>query len=234
MDLTFPETQQDRFHLGHMVIPHMLNLDTKLLSLENTYSPVTILKALSPQDFSATRAACQICYGIHDTPCGQALIATMPEGICNLDFLTQNSSETAVQHLGRQWPNVTLFRDQATTQALRDQIFVPRSDRSSTPLTLLVRGTPFQIQVWQTLLKVPYGATTTYQAIAEAIGRSTAVRAVGNAVGQNAIGYLIPCHRVIRASGELGGYRWGIERKRQILDWEAQRIQSNFYEEKPE
>jgi AraC family transcriptional regulator, regulatory protein of adaptative response / methylated-DNA-[protein]-cysteine methyltransferase len=93
--------------------------------------------------------------------------------------------------------------------------------REQKPLKLLVKGTNFQIQVWRALLKVQFGGMTTYQSVAEMIGRPTATRAVGTAVGNNPIGYLIPCHRVIRASGELGGYRWGVERKTAILGWEA-------------
>jgi AraC family transcriptional regulator, regulatory protein of adaptative response / methylated-DNA-[protein]-cysteine methyltransferase len=85
----------------------------------------------------------------------------------------------------------------------------------------LVKGTNFQIQVWRALLRIPFGGMTTYQSIAELIGRPTAVRAVGNAIGKNPIAYLIPCHRVIRESGELGGYRWGLERKTILLAWEA-------------
>jgi AraC family transcriptional regulator, regulatory protein of adaptative response / methylated-DNA-[protein]-cysteine methyltransferase len=87
----------------------------------------------------------------------------------------------------------------------------------------LVKGTNFQIQVWRALLKIPFGDLITYQNLATTLGCPTAARAVGNAIGGNPIGYLIPCHRVIRASGELGGYRWGSERKLSILGWEASR-----------
>ncbi len=86
---------------------------------------------------------------------------------------------------------------------------------------MLVQGTNFQIQVWRALLNIPFGELATYQTLAKAIARPTATRAIGNAVGKNPIAYLIPCHRVIRASGELGGYCWGIERKTALLGWEA-------------
>lgn len=86
---------------------------------------------------------------------------------------------------------------------------------------LHVKGTNFQIQVWRALLHIPFGNLTTYQKLAQAIGRPTAARAIGNAVGANPVSYLIPCHRVIRGSGALGGYRWGLERKTAILGWEA-------------
>lgn len=92
-----------------------------------------------------------------------------------------------------------------------------------------MKGTNFQIQVWRALLNIPFGKLATYKTLAEAIARSTASRAIRNAVGKNPIAYLIPCHRVIRASGELGGYRWGIERKTTLLGWEASH--SNSLEE---
>jgi AraC family transcriptional regulator, regulatory protein of adaptative response / methylated-DNA-[protein]-cysteine methyltransferase len=95
----------------------------------------------------------------------------------------------------------------------------------------LVKGTNFQIQVWRALLKVPFGGTITYQNLAETIDRPKAARAVGNAVGSNPIAYLIPCHRVIRNSGELGGYRWGIERKSSILGWEASMVEAAIIED---
>ncbi len=88
---------------------------------------------------------------------------------------------------------------------------------------LSLTGTPFQRQVWQQLLSIPVGTLTTYQKIAEAVGRPTAVRAVANAIGANPVAWLIPCHRVVRSDGQLGGYRWGVERKRAMLDWEQQK-----------
>ncbi|MBE9045256.1 methylated-DNA--[protein]-cysteine S-methyltransferase [Pleurocapsales cyanobacterium LEGE 10410] len=116
-----------------------------------------------------------------------------------------------------------IVRDRHNTQALCDRIFAPATLKHQKPLTLLVKGTNFQIQVWRALLKIPFGEITAYQAVAEMINRPTATRAVGNAVGKNPIAYLIPCHRVIRGSGELGGYRWGMERKTALLGWEASR-----------
>jgi AraC family transcriptional regulator, regulatory protein of adaptative response / methylated-DNA-[protein]-cysteine methyltransferase len=89
------------------------------------------------------------------------------------------------------------------------------------PLSLYVRGTGFQLQVWRALLEVPPGQVTTYGRLAEALGRPGAARAVGSAVAANPVAYLIPCHRVVRASGDLGGYRWGVERKRAMLEWEG-------------
>jgi AraC family transcriptional regulator of adaptative response/methylated-DNA-[protein]-cysteine methyltransferase len=179
------------------------------------------LEAMSPGEFKTGGAGLQIVCGIHDTPFGKALIATTARGICNLHFLDANDDRTAEQMLRNVWLNAEVICDRQTTQPLCDAIFDRAAFRDRKPLTLLVKGTNFQVQVWRALLRVPFGGITTYQTIAETIGRPTAARAAGNAAGNNPVAYLIPCHRVIRESGELGGYRWGVDRKTVILSWEA-------------
>ncbi len=179
------------------------------------------LLAMSPGEFKTKGAGLQIWYGIHDTPFGKSLIATTPRGICNLHFLNNIDEHNAEQTLRDEWANSDIIRDQQTTEEICNQIFKPTTLSNTKPLTLFVKGTNFQIQVWQALLNIKFGDITTYQTVAEAIGRPTAARAVGNAIGNNNIAYLIPCHRVIRESGELGGYRWGRERKTMLLGWEA-------------
>jgi AraC family transcriptional regulator, regulatory protein of adaptative response / methylated-DNA-[protein]-cysteine methyltransferase len=201
-----------------------LTLDAGLSSPGRLHDLFVNLEAMSPGEFKAGGAGLQIHYGIHDTPFGKALIATTTRGICNLHFLDAVDRLTAEQSLRQSWSNAEITHDVKATQPLHDSIFDSSISKDRKPLTLLVKGTNFQIQVWRALLKVPFGGMTTYQSIAETIGRPTATRAVGTAVGNNPIGYLIPCHRVIRASGELGGYRWGLERKTAILGWEASRV----------
>jgi O-6-methylguanine DNA methyltransferase len=166
----------------------------------------------------------QIVYGRHGTPFGDCLIAATPRGICHLLFLGTDPQEPAEPLLRREWPRADMQPDPSTTQVLRDRIFTPRANNSD-PLALCVKGTNFQIQVWQALLQIPPGKTTTYRGLATAIGRPTAARAVGNALGRNPVAYVIPCHRVIRESGELGGFRWGLERKAALLAWEASQTQ---------
>jgi AraC family transcriptional regulator, regulatory protein of adaptative response / methylated-DNA-[protein]-cysteine methyltransferase len=197
-----------------------LTLDVGLSSPGRLHDLFVNLEAMSPGEFKARGAGLQIRYGIHETPFGKCLIATTIRGVCNIYFLDgdENLSEQTLQ---LEWKNADIVRDQQATQLLCEQIFFSASLNAQKPLTLLVKGTNFQIQVWRSLLKIPFGGIVTYQTIAEMIGRPAAVRAVGNAVGKNPISYLIPCHRVIRASGELGGYRWGLERKTAILGWEA-------------
>ena len=198
-----------------------LTLDVKLSSPGRLHDLFVTLEAMSPGEFKAGGAGLQIRYGIHDTPFGTSLIATTARGICNLYFLDTTDEQTAAQRLRLAWKNAEIIRDEQATQSLRDLIFNSETLSDQKPLTLLVKGTNFQIQVWRALLKLPFGAIATYQTIAQMVARPTAARAVGNAIGNNPIGYLIPCHRVIRESGELGGYEWGVERKTVMLGWEA-------------
>jgi AraC family transcriptional regulator of adaptative response/methylated-DNA-[protein]-cysteine methyltransferase len=193
-----------------------LTLDLGLSSSGRLHDLFVNLEAMSPGEFKAGGTGLQIRYGIHDTPFGKALIASTLRGICHLQF------DGDEQALRLEWANADIVLDPQTTQPLCDLIFNPGSYNER--LTVWVKGTNFQVQVWRALLTIPFGEMSTYQRLAEQIGRPTAARAVGNAVGKNFIGYLIPCHRVIRESGELGGYRWGLERKTAILGWEASRM----------
>lgn len=200
-----------------------LTLDVRLSSPGRLHDLFVNLEAMSPGEFKAGGAGLQIRYGIHDTPFGKSLIATTARGICNLYFLDTTDEQTAAQRLQLTWKNAEIIRDEQATQSLRDLIFNSETLSEQKPLTLLVKGTNFQIQVWRALLKLPFGAIATYQTIAQMVAHPTAARAVGNAIGKNPIGYLIPCHRVIRESGEIGGYGWGVERKTVMLGWEASR-----------
>lgn len=175
------------------------------------------LDALPPPETRAGGANLQIRYGIHATPWGGCLLATTDRGICNLHLLGSVQSDPVAQWLRPEWPAADLVLDQAVTGAMCDRLFIPAADS----ITLAVKGTPFQMRVWQALLDVPFGDRTTYQQLAVAIGQPTAARAVGNAVGRNPVAYLIPCHRVVRASGELGGYRWGMGLKAALLAGES-------------
>ncbi|MDV3348694.1 methylated-DNA--[protein]-cysteine S-methyltransferase [Leptothoe sp. LEGE 181152] len=195
-----------------------LTLESGLSSSGRLHDLFVQLEAMTPGEYKASGAGLQIRYGIHDTPFGGCLIAITDRGICNLHFLDNVDESPAVQHLQAEWPKADIISDQNETEIMCDRIF--QSDQQS-PLTLHVKGTNFQIQVWRALLQIPFGGLTTYQSLATAIGKPTAARAIGNAVGRNPVGYLIPCHRVIRGSGEIGGYRWGLDRKTALLGWEA-------------
>jgi AraC family transcriptional regulator, regulatory protein of adaptative response / methylated-DNA-[protein]-cysteine methyltransferase len=200
-----------------------LTLDMRLSSPGRLHDLFVTLEAMSPGEFKAGGAGLQIRYGIHDTIFGNSLIATTARGICNLYFLDSIDEQTVAQRLRLAWKNAEIIRDEQATEPLHDLIFNSETLSEKKPLTLLVKGTNFQIQVWRALLQLPFGAIATYQTVAQMVDRPTAARAVGNAIGNNPIGYLIPCHRVIRESGEIGGYRWGVERKTVMLGWEASR-----------
>lgn len=171
-------------------------------------------EALTPGEIKHKGAGLALRYGIHPTPFGQALIATTARGITKLSF----NPEDALQTLKQDLEESTLTEDAAHTRTLIERIFSPTDD--GTPLTLHLRGTNFQIQVWEALLRIPTGQLVAYNDIAAAIDNPKATRAVGTAIGKNPIPVLIPCHRVIRATGEFGKYAFGSERKKALFGWE--------------
>ncbi|HBL33270.1 MAG TPA: methylated-DNA--[protein]-cysteine S-methyltransferase [Porphyromonadaceae bacterium] len=154
-------------------------------------------------------------YELYETIGGENLIASTPKGIC---FLAFGSSEKIIEELHRRYPGA-LF-DKRSNTLHRRALTLLEGKPSDTSLPLHIRGTEFQTDVWKALLSVPKGKTTTYRSLAQSAGHPGAIRAVGTAIGMNPVSYLIPCHRVIRSDGKLGGYHWGIERKRAFLDLE--------------
>lgn len=200
-----------------------LSLESGLSSPARLHDLFITLEAMSPAEYRDGGRGLAIHYGVHATPFGLALIATTPKGVCNLEFIDDPESTQAATRLRELWPQAQLSLDAEATQAACDRLLHPLETPDPKPLSLLVKGTNFQMQVWRALLKLPFGSLSTYQTIANTIGRPTATRAVGTAMGKNAIAYLIPCHRVIRTDGNLGGYRWGLSRKSTILGWEASR-----------
>lgn len=177
------------------------------------------MEGVTPGDFKTDGEGLLIRYGFHETHFGFAFVATTERGVCKVDFINNNDNECSavVSQLQKLWKNAELIHDQSATLGVADALFSAQQDA----LTLIVKGTNFQIQVWKALLNIPPGAVTTYQAIANVIGKPKAVRAVASAIGANPVAHLIPCHRVIRGSGELGGYRWGLPRKAAMLACES-------------
>lgn len=182
-------------------------------------------EAVTPGDFKAGGAGVRICYGTHPTPFGPGFLAMTEKGVCGFSFPGPGGEAAALDDLGRQWPQAILEPAPGRTAKVMERIF-RGANRSPPPLNLLLRGTPFQIKVWEALMNIPPGAVASYQDIARAAGRPGAVRAVGTAVGRNPVAFLIPCHRVIRKSGDFGGYRWGTPRKKAMLAWEAARAEA--------
>jgi AraC family transcriptional regulator of adaptative response/methylated-DNA-[protein]-cysteine methyltransferase len=178
-------------------------------------------EAITPGEFKAKGEGLKVSFGFHLTPFGQCLVATTDRGICGLTFVENRGEAQALEDLKKSWPHADFCENTAQTQALVNQIFISAEKRDGVPLNLLLRGTNFQIKVWEALLKIPEGAMVSYHDVAASIGQPTASQAVANAISKNPIGYLIPCHRVIRKMGLVNDYRWGAARKKAILGWEA-------------
>ncbi|HEX6384248.1 MAG TPA: methylated-DNA--[protein]-cysteine S-methyltransferase [Anaerolineae bacterium] len=180
------------------------------------------LEAITPGEFKQQGAGLSITYGFHSTPFGEALLALTERGICGLSFVEPGKRDKALDELKRNWPRAQFYEDPAVTQPLIDQIFTRGSDEEKRrPLRLYLKGTNFQVRVWQALLQIPPGTAVSYDTVAALSGQPAATQAVGNATGRNPIAYLIPCHRVIRKVGAVGDYRWGSTKKKAMLAWEA-------------
>lgn len=180
------------------------------------------MEAVTPGEYKARGSGVRIGYGFHATPFGTALLAGTERGVCALSFVDGGEEEGALADLRARWEHAEVVEDAAATALLAARVFAP-AEKNDAPIPLFVQGTNHQVRVWEALLRVPAGAVVSYEQLAAATGRPEAVRAVAGAVARNPIGYLIPCHRVIRKVGAIGGYRWGTERKRAILGWEAAR-----------
>lgn len=172
------------------------------------------LEGVTPGEHRAGGLGIEIRWGLADTPFGAAFVAATARGVCHLSFLP-DGAEPPLSELRRRWPAARLERSDGDAREVIDRVF------ASEAVPLHVRGTNFQVQVWQALLGIPAGAVACYQDVARGIDRPEAVRAVAGAIAANRIAWLIPCHRVIRKVGAAGGYRWGATRKRAMLAWEA-------------
>ncbi|WP_020674894.1 methylated-DNA--[protein]-cysteine S-methyltransferase [Geopsychrobacter electrodiphilus] len=181
-----------------------------------------VVDAVTPGEFKTGGQGVEIRWGVHSSPFGACLIGVTTRGICALSFV-DHDQEAAFLRLRQDWPNAQLTPDKLLTRATLDEVFrlLKRSDQK--PLPLLLKGTNFQLQVWQALLRIPPGQITSYGKLARGMGAPNSSRAVGSAIGANPIAWLIPCHRVLRSDGLVGGYRWGEERKLAILGQEFAR-----------
>ncbi|MFT5125782.1 MAG: AraC family transcriptional regulator of adaptative response [Kiritimatiellia bacterium] len=177
------------------------------------------LETATPGEIKRGGAGWTITCGFAESPFGTVLIGQHLRGLCHLSFVDE-AHDTAMKALQSDWPQAELKRDDASAAQLADRIFT-RKGADTPPLRACVRGTPFQLRVWRALMAIPPGTLTTYGTLAASLGQPAAARAVGTAIGRNHLGYLIPCHRVIRETGLLGGYRWGLIRKQAIIARES-------------
>lgn len=178
-------------------------------------------EGMSPGIYKAHGRGLNIQYGFHDCPFGRALILITSEGLAGLAFADHGKEKSALADMTARWPEATYVENQQATAAYAKRIFESERWKPDQPLKIVFIGTDFEIRVWETILRIPFGKASTYSDIACHIGKPKAARAVGSAVGKNPISFVVPCHRVLEKSGGLGGYHWGLTRKRAILGWEA-------------
>ena len=181
-------------------------------------------EAVTPGEFKTKGEGVAITYGFHPSPFGKCLLAITGRGICGLYFVKNGNQRDVFAEFKQYWQKAALIEDPSTTGPLIPHIFNSSLGKKREPLHLILKGTNFQIKVWEALTKIPFGMVVTYEDVAMQVGIPKATRAVGTAVGHNPISYIIPCHRVIRKNAEFGNYGSGPARKKAILGWEAARI----------
>jgi AraC family transcriptional regulator, regulatory protein of adaptative response / methylated-DNA-[protein]-cysteine methyltransferase len=178
-------------------------------------------EGMSPGIYKAKGKGLTIRYGFHPSPFGTALVMIADQGLAGLAFADDGEEKAALADMRSRWPEAQYVEDFAATAPYAERIFKPENWRPDEPLRVVFIGTDFEIRVWETLLRIPMGKASTYSDIAAHIGKPSAARAVGTAVGRNPVSFVVPCHRVMGKSGSLCGYHWGLTRKRAILGWEA-------------
>lgn len=175
------------------------------------------LEGMTPGQYRRSGKGITIYYGFHHGPFGRFILAvTSEQRICALEFV--EGEEEAVAALKHQWNQSSIFYDPEFTETYAGRLF---DFKHSSPFNLLVKGTPFQLKVWEALLKIPFGSLVSYQAVSEHVNNPRGLQATGGAIGRNPVAYLIPCHRVVRKTGEINGYKWGLDRKSALIGWEA-------------
>lgn len=177
--------------------------------------------AMTPGAFKARGEGIAVSYGFHPSPFGRALLMVTEHGLAGLAFADEGEEARVLADMRARWPRAVYSENPAATAPYVARIFDPETWRPDRPLRIFMIGSDFEVRVWETLLKLPLGHAATYSDIAAHIGRPTAARAVGAAVGRNPLCFVVPCHRVLGKGGSLCGYHWGLTRKRAIIGWEA-------------
>ncbi len=184
-------------------------------------------EAMTPGDFKRRGEGLEIAYGFHDSPFGEALLLVTERGLAGLAFVDEDKGQTraeALADMSGRWPKARFVEAPTRTAPHLRTIFNTPGRTREQPIRLVLIGTDFEVRVWETLMKIPMGKAVSYTDIARHLGHPTASRAVGSAVGRNPISFVVPCHRVLRGDGTLGGYHWGLTRKRALIGWETGRM----------
>ena len=215
-------------HAKRLLKEHGSQLDTAyrigLSSPSRLHDLFVAVDAVTPGEYRALGCGLEIAYGLHPSRFGRCLLAVTDRGLCGLSFVDEADPERSLQELRRRWPKARFVENLKRTAAMSRRVFSSPAEEDHAPIPLLLKGTNFQVKVWEALLRIPPGSVTSYHLLAAAIGNPAASRAVGAAVGANPIAYLIPCHRVILSTGAFGNYRYGTLRKKAILGWEQARL----------
>jgi AraC family transcriptional regulator of adaptative response/methylated-DNA-[protein]-cysteine methyltransferase len=188
-------------------------------------------EAMTPGDYKRRGEGLDIRYGFHECPFGEALLLATERGVAGLAFINEDTGQTrdeALEDMKRRWPLAHFSENTRATASHASKIFDPVQWCAEQPVRLVLIGTDFELRVWETLLKIPMGRAVSYNDIARHLGQPTAARAVGSAVGRNPISFVVPCHRVLRGDGNLGGYHWGLTRKKALIGWETGRVRSSL------
>lgn len=198
-------------------------LDVGLSGPGRLHDLFVTIDAVTPGEFKSRGAGLELRYGFHDTPFGEALLVLSPRGVTGLSFVGARSRDSVLEEQRHGWENADWIADQEATRPWMERTFghARSTAGEGQELPLLLRGTKFQTKVWEGLLRVPPGLLATYEQVAQVIDAPGAERAIGQALSRNLLAYLIPCHRIIRKSGLISGYRWGEERKRALIGFEA-------------
>ncbi|MCW5696995.1 MAG: bifunctional helix-turn-helix domain-containing protein/methylated-DNA--[protein]-cysteine S-methyltransferase [Bauldia sp.] len=177
-------------------------------------------EAMTPGAYKARGAGLTVRWGAHQTPFGTAVVFVTERGLAGVAFADRDVGEVLDDYHCR-WPEAAFVEDAAATAPVAARVFDPARWAADRPLRIVLIGTDFEVRVWERLLTIPFGRAATYSDVAAGIGRPSASRAVGAAVGRNPISFVVPCHRVLGKGGDLTGYRWGLTRKRAMLGWET-------------
>ncbi|MGE4512921.1 MAG: bifunctional helix-turn-helix domain-containing protein/methylated-DNA--[protein]-cysteine S-methyltransferase [Chryseobacterium sp.] len=199
--------------------------ETGLSSTSRLHDLFVKIEGMSPAEYKNGGKSLAINYSFSESPFGKIIAASTEKGICYMAF--ENDTHKALGDLQIKFPNASFFENRDEFQKNALSIFNKDWTKLNT-VKLHLKGTDFQLKVWESLLSIPMGKLSTYGNLAEKIGNPKASRAVGTAIGSNPVAFLIPCHRVIQSSGKIGGYMWGSDRKQLIIGWESSKVYSDF------
>lgn len=208
--------------LEHKIAPLDVAYETGFSSGSRLHDLFINIEGMTPSEFKNGGENLIINYSFSESPFGKIIVASTSKGICNLSF--EEDDNKALLALKMRFSNAKYL--QLTDKFQQDALLIFQKDWNCLDkIKLHLAGTPFQLKVWESLLKIPMGSLTTYGNIAQTIGSPNAARAVGSAIGSNPIAFLIPCHRVIQSSGKISGYLWGQTKKKAIIGWEAAKLE---------